>query len=362
MPKGAGRKTFEKAASMKGAPSVADTISPEDAERAAASFVPLWQFDDASFEVGAKVSDEDIHSLASPVAAVIVPAAAVTAAPAQAAPVDGIVTATNHAPVVPPPSARPQPEAADSVILGPGVVAATPEPPAPVTAGKRTVIGLAPVAPVGAPPVAESSPPLAPPSARPAGQPPGVGSASEAASPAVANGNAGGAIPRSSRPVAEAVPAPRPRVTSDAVLYPTPRRRGPVLAMMAIVGSGVIVLAIYFVSTAMSAPAPVSATPTATHAPPEPKVNIPPPPPVDETPVAATTAAPVATPQSAAAAPPHATQAPSPQPPRTVAASSPPVISRPTAPSTPHTTPRPAAAKNPSPSPHPGDIVRDNPF
>jgi len=46
-----------------GAPAAEATLSPEEAERAAAAFVPLWQLDDAPFAAGSKVADDDLRSL-----------------------------------------------------------------------------------------------------------------------------------------------------------------------------------------------------------------------------------------------------------------------------------------------------------
>jgi hypothetical protein len=323
MSKGAGRKTFERGASTKGASTAVDALSPEDAERAAASFVPLWEFDEASFEVGGKVSDDDLNTLAAPVAAVLVPSALLRAAPEEPPP----RSSGRHTPLPPRP---------DDPLL-PSVVIAGEEPAANGAPEPIPLVSL-PQAPAPAVILA-----------------PAIATAAVPAPPSVAK-----AQPKA----IQALPAPRPSLTSDAILYPMPRRRGPVLAAVAVVGSAAIVMAIYFVSTAMSAPAPVSVTPAATHSPEPPKVNIPPPPPPDEAPAAGTSSPNVGAARATSPVVPTPASSPvspiSPAP-RTVVSSPPvPAVAHPVA--TPRPPTRPAAGKNPSPPPHPGDIVRDNPF
>jgi len=63
MGKGASRKFDKEMKAPRPAVAVA-TLSPEDAERAAAAIVPLWQFDEAPFAAGAQVAESDLASLA----------------------------------------------------------------------------------------------------------------------------------------------------------------------------------------------------------------------------------------------------------------------------------------------------------
>ena len=324
MSKGAGRKPSEKASSAQTSSAGVESISPDEAERAAASFVPLWQFDEAPFEAGGKVSDSDLSALAAPVAAVIVvppaPPTGIAApqaglepeppAPVAAAPVLEPVPPPPALVVVPPPP--PDLGPAESVILAPDVAPAPP--PSERPAARRT------------------DPPSRPPT------------------------KTVPSVPRSER-----LPAARAKAISEDVVYPATKSRVP-LVIIGAVGSAAIVFGIYFVSNAMSAPSQPPVAVTATPRPTQTTVNIPPPPPPDETPpIPIVTKAPPPPPTVAAIPTMAATSlppAPLPPAPR-VGGGLPGAPARP--PGVPHA-PRPPATKNSSPAAHPGDIVRDNPF
>jgi hypothetical protein len=389
MSKSGGRKEGE----QEGAPakSARAALSPDDADRAAAAFVPLWQFDEAPFAASPKVAEAEVRALASPrgtligmqlatapvlsapapaprapIAAAVVPAPVAAPAPviapapivAAAAPAPDAVAehellmsraTIKMTPLHQPNVERPADPDLPSVIVDAGTPAAPPVEQAVASfRDEKTVpVRVVPPPPSDAPPMELRGPKTDPPTA-PRG-------------------------PKTDPPMARARPAPRHVVDPDElpVGYSLPRSRTPMLIGAGIAGSAVLILAVYAVSNAMSATPP--ATSTSSHADmpartADPGPAIPPPSPADEAPVVAAPATPpgpaaappatpaanipVATPAMLPPAPPihtsthAATQPPSPTPP-------PRSTSAPT-----HT----AKPRNPTPAPAAGGIVRDNPF
>jgi hypothetical protein len=344
MAKSAGRTTTEDEGAR---------LSVEDADRAAAAFVPLWQFDEAPFAASPKLADAELHALSVPAAAaaVLVPTPAFGAS-ASAPTVSAASTeqellesrsTVKMTPVHIPNAPRPTEPELPSVML---VESATPAPVAPgdplrdkVTVSVRTV---SPVKPDASP---ESQ-----------------------------------REPKTDPALSRARPARRPMAEPDDVGagYNLPRSRTPLLVGVGVLGSALLIVIVYAISSAMSGPpAAASSTSTAsamhTETPPrpaEPGVGIPPPPAVDDT--------------TAAAPPPAAAPAPTPPPPVVAAPPPPPpvpvvnVASLPPAPPphavheppppvahTIHTAPPPARPRPPrksTPTPASGGIVRDNPF
>jgi len=326
-------------------------LSPEEADRAAAAFVPIWQLDDAPFAAGAEIAAEDLHALASPVALKLAPpptfgpalspmppevspAALATADEASADAVDPMMSRATVKMTPPVVLHQPAPEhQADqglpSIIVD--GVEVVPEAPPAVAAAPAVALPPAPIVAVE-PPAPLREPKTDPPKAR----------------------------PRPPRPVAEAE-----AVTGSD--YEVPRSKLPVIVGVILAGCAILAIVAYFMKPTTQ-PAPtagsVGAPTTPTHTTPaEPATAIPPPPPVDEVP--APRAAPPTTP--AATTPPVAVAPSSPPPPAAAPPRSdvrPPPASAPKAASPPPQprAPRPSPPKKPSATPASGGIVRDNPF
>jgi hypothetical protein len=342
-------------------------ISVEEADRAASAFVPLWQFDEAPFAAGGKVPETELNALAAPRVTPIdlhLAPAPMLAAPAAVAAIvaDAVVMVAPRTPATVT-TAEPAPTSSEhDLLMSRATVRMTPAPHQPQAARVTdpelpSVIVDAPlVEPIRNRVTVQVRVPTPPPDAAPpgAGPPPQLRE------------------PKTDPPMARARPA---RPVSDAddagtVPYGLPRSRTPLLVVGGIVGSALLILAVYAVSSAMSATPPPSTAgadttgtppPRAAAVPPhtaEPGVGIPPPPPPDDTP----TVSPPRTPPVVAVAPPPvipvATPAmlPPAPPPRAATPPSPPPRSN-AAP--PH---RPATPRNPTPTAAPGGIVRDNPF
>jgi hypothetical protein len=407
MAKGAGRKASEKGSSVVpgGSGARVGGLSPEEAERAAEAFVPLWQLDEAPFAASSNVTDADLRALAGPLTA----SAALQLAPppvigAAVPPVESAVTQPMAVELLQPQDAAPPTMDADlmsraTIRMAPPVTLHQPIPRRPTEPDLPSVIveesePALPASPVDVDRQMETVPirsdqvaahvasqlasqvtiPMATVS------PAKVAAAFAQASPAAREPKTDppsrpARAPRTGRPSGDVAQAP-------VAAYQLPRNRSSLMVIGGVVGSAVLLLAVYFVSNAMSAPEPSTAATAPTSASPahgrgsettSPGPNIPPPPPVDETPATVTTAAspsptPVAPPKAVAptaALPPASPPRPAPPP-----AAPPPVAAAPPStkwmPSPP--TPRPArptpppAAKNPSTSPASGGIVRDNPF
>ena len=349
MGKGASRKFDKEMKAPRPAVAVA-TLSPEDAERAAAAIVPLWQFDEAPFAAGAQVAESDLASLAGvgamPLALQLAPAPVLGAAIAPIvsdptvvtpAPTDGgadgesgdpelMSRATvRMAPLLQPLPARPTEPSLPSVIVEETVALAA-------EASSSVIVAPDPAPPVVAAPAPEPVVVAAPPAPlrEPKTDPPAARAPSKQPVPSE---------PRSKRDRTAEAAAP---ISGSG--YTVPRSRTP-LVLGGIGGAALVVLAGYFVNSAMSAPEPPAKTTTVATsvtpgAPTVPVVAIPPPPPP----------------------PPVVVANPTPPPPRTA----PPPASQPPAPKwslvPPSSPPHKPPPKNSSPPPSTGGIVRDNPF
>ena len=371
MSKSGGRKAESKDVSaQKGR-----ALSPDEADRAAAAFVPLWQFDDAPFAASPKVAEADLRALSSPKATLIgmqlATAPVLTAAIAAPAPVDPpppVVAALPPAPAAP---------TEQDLSMSRSTIKMTPlhqpnvERPADPDLPSVIVDAGTPAAGAVAADVLPTSEALRDQKTAP------LRVARPAAPPEAPRAELRG--PKTIPPTSRARSAPRPRPVADpedlaGAGYKLPRSRTPLMIGLGIAGSAVLILAVYAVSSAMSSPSTPAAT-SVTRTDPSPRTAdpgpaIPPPPPADEAPVAAAPPPPappppapvpdpanipVATPANLPAAPPiHAATHATPSPPA-VAAAPPPL--KPAAPPA-----HPAKPRNPPPAPASGGIVRDNPF
>ncbi len=317
-------------------------LSPEEAERAAAAFVPLWQLDEAPFEAGAGVPEADLAELTGPLTAPL----ALQLAPPPVIGAPSVPTAQDEGPVTeagPPTEQMPAGAFANGASETMRTALVKPLPARPTEPELPSVI----VEAVKVLPAEVLPPP------KPAVVPPAPPAPVAIAAPPASEGS----LP-SSR-------SGRSDASTDSYMMPRKSRAPLVVASMAI---GVaVVLAGYFVTSASSAPEHTE--PVSTHPPPGTPspgtptvatVAIPPPPPpvVAEAPPTPPTPVVVAPPPPPVAAPPPVAVAPSP----------PPRVSAPPPAATPRWTPVPPAptprkpTKPSSPPPSSGGIVRDNPF
>ena len=341
------------------------TISPEDAERAAAAFSPLWQLDEAPFKPGPDLPAAEVQALAAPPGVMLDPRQVSASATAPAAP-------------LPVPAPTPSPPVVSDPSKDRGVTEADLVPDDSPTAGDAALndmprvlhqpISARPAEPVLPSVIVAESEPVLPPSFTPAA-PADVAPAAPAdvAAPAVVVEKAASEGPREVEPaITREKPATRvgPPAAAPVEDYQVPRSRLPLVLGWGALGCVVVGLAVYFVGAARSghrAAPGVSAG--IAHTAPVAAVTIPLPPPADETPPTppAASAPPAEAATAAAAAPvaagttaPQVTE-PTPPPRRTPSQAA---ETKPAPPRVPRS-PRP---KTPSPAPAPGNIVRVNPF
>ena len=343
-------------------------LSPEEAEKAAAAFAPLWQLDDAPFEVGAGLTlnaSEGLRALAEPIAAAV--ATNLGPTPAVSAP---ILPLGGHPtlPAVPSPMRgevleNTTPAAAESelmsratVRMAPPVAVHQPIAARPTEPALPSIIIAESAAPH--PPVVAPELPPAPPREPPA---PSSFQLVTAPMPLIAR------PPPAPEPSAD-FPPPRRQLRTDPPVAPgrsarrapldaeyrVPRSRTPVVVGVAILGSALLAFGGYALLSGNASPPP----PVHAETPPRPTAAdpsgpaIPPPVPPDEAPVAVQPP-PGVPPAPTPVAPARVHASPPPQPP--------PVAQAPKAPPPARPPPKPPASKN-STSPATGGIVRDNPF
>jgi hypothetical protein len=340
-------------------PGKAAALSPEDAERAAAAFSPLWQLAEAPFTAGPQLPAAEVQALAEAPGVTLDPepssgSATIPIAPAPTPPVaappaaeDG-VTDADLVPDEGPSASDTAPTDMPRTFHQP-ILARPPDPVLP------TVI------------VEESEPVLAPTftPAAPADVVPAA-PADVAASVAAIEPAPKQSFRKTDPAITRMAPPPRVKqpVVAPAEEYQVPRSRLPLVIGWGALGCVVVGLAVYlFFGVARSGPRATPGVSAAlAHTAPEPAVTIPPPPPADEAPPAPPTAtaqpafAPVATVTVGVSAP-TAAQAAEPTPPPRRA----PAPAAEAQPAPPRAA-RPMRNKPPSPTPAPGNIVRVNPF
>jgi hypothetical protein len=365
MAKGSGRNASDSdgGPSPEGGARMAAVFSPEEAERAAAAIVPLWQLDEAPFEA-APSAGADLLALAAPLASAVAlqldppPVIGAAAAPiaTNGAATENRTAAGNagHDELM----SRATIRMAPSVTLHQPLPKRPTEPILPSIMVDAVAAAAVAPAPVPAPVPAEPSVVVALPFVATVAT---TATVVPAKTPRVADPVEAVSAPSRLREPKTDPPGSRRRVVSeaDAAVYGVPRSRTPLVVGGAVVGALVLVLGVYFVTTARSAPetsSPVTTAPTTVPgAPTVAGASLPPPPPAGEGP------APAPTPVVATPTPPPAAPAPRPVPvaatPTPVTPSPPPAPPRPTP-----VTPPPHRGKNPPKPAAPGAIVRDNPF
>jgi len=336
------------------APAAREVLSPEEADRVATSFVPLWQADQAPFEARPAIAIDDPRGHTGPLAAPV----ALQLPPVVTAPIQPVATEPVRSPSSPddaPPGTNGVSGAAADLRPAPlsaphqPIPERAPDPELPsviVESSNPNLPAVAPAPAAAAPPPkpqAEDLTPFlhAPPPAAVAAPAPAV----------VASPVARPREPRTDPPSVRARNAAPP--AADVDTYSVPAKSRTPLIIGAVVGSAALIFLVYAVSSRSSAPTTPPAQVTAAARPVEPAVNIPPPSTEEAPSPPAPTTTPAAPPAPVKATTSHSTTPSTPSP------AAPPAV----APQTPVATPsHHSKPKNPSTSGATGGIVRDNPF